>query len=128
MEFKQQQAIYVQIADYICEKILQKQWPDKERIPSVRELAVELEVNPNTVVRAYGYLEGLDIIAKQRGIGYFVSEGGLKTVIQLKKEEFFQQDLPKLANKMQFLGIDEQQISELIHNLKLKRGENNENQ
>ncbi len=126
MEFKQQQAIYVQIADFICEKILQKQWPNKGRIPSVRELAVELEVNPNTVVRAYGYLESLNIINKQRGIGYFVAESGSKTVIQLKKTEFFKQDLPKLANKMQLLGIDHADCFRQIQNL--IRGENNENQ
>ncbi len=126
MEFKQQQAIYLQIADFICEKILQKQWPNKERIPSVRELAIELEVNPNTIVRAYGYLEGLSIIAKQRGIGYFVAENGLKTVIKLKKEEFFQQNLPKLANKMRLLGIDHADCFKQIQNL--IRGENNENQ
>ncbi len=126
MEFKQQQAIYLQIADFVCEQILQKQLPDKERIPSVRELAVELEVNPNTIVRAYGYLESSNIIVKQRGIGYFVAEGGLKTVVQLKKEEFFQQDLPKLANKMQLLGVDHADCFKQIQNL--IRGENNENQ
>ena len=53
MEFSQSQAIYLQIADFVCEKILLKEWPPESRIPSVRELAVQLEVNPNTVMRTF---------------------------------------------------------------------------
>ncbi|HRN58369.1 MAG TPA: GntR family transcriptional regulator, partial [Agriterribacter sp.] len=50
MQFKDSQSIYLQIADYVCEKILLGEWKAEQRIPSVRELAVQLEVNPNTVM------------------------------------------------------------------------------
>ena len=89
MEFHEQRAIYLQIGDYVCEKILRKEWLAEEKIPSVRELAVDLEVNPNTIVRTYGYLEGKEIIVKQRGIGYFVAKNGYEKALQLKKEYFF---------------------------------------
>jgi len=46
MQFKESQAIYLQIADYVCEQVLLKEWKTDQRIPSVRELAVQLEVNP----------------------------------------------------------------------------------
>jgi DNA-binding transcriptional regulator YhcF (GntR family) len=58
MQFRESNAIYLQIADYICERILLQQWKAGERIPAVRELAVQLEVNPNTVMRTYEFLQG----------------------------------------------------------------------
>src|SRR4051794_41162898 len=72
MQFRESIAIYLQIADYICERVLLKQWKAGERIPAVRELAVQLEVNPNTVMRTFEFLQGQNIIYNQRGIGYFV--------------------------------------------------------
>ena len=56
MQFRETASIYLQIADYICEKILLKEWKVDERVPSVRELAMQLEVNPNTVMRTYEFL------------------------------------------------------------------------
>ena len=53
MEFGKDQAIYLQIADLICENILSGEWAAETKIPSVRELAINLEVNPNTVMRTY---------------------------------------------------------------------------
>ena len=88
MEFQSKKAIYLQIADYVCEQILLKKWPVSEKIPSVRELAITLEVNPNTVARTYLFLEEKTIITMQLGIGYFVSEQSIEHIIALKKEEF----------------------------------------
>ena len=70
MKFKESKSIYLQIADRICDEILQGQYPEEERIPSVREYAGTVEVNANTVVRTYDYLQGLEIIYNKRGIGY----------------------------------------------------------
>ena len=101
MEFRQQCAIYLQIADLICEKILSKEWQAKEKIPSVREMAIDIEVNPKT----YGYLENNSIIFKQRGIGYFIAEDGYKQVLKLKKEIFLQQDVPLFFKTMKLLNL-----------------------
>ena len=75
MEFKDTQTIYLQIADHFCENILRKKWNPGDRIPSVREMAVNIEVNPNTVMRTFNYLQDKGIIFNKRGIGYFVSDG-----------------------------------------------------
>lgn len=75
MKFKESKSIYLQIADRICDEILQGQYTEEERIPSVREYAATVEVNANTVVRTYDYLQGQEIIHNKRGIGYFVSAG-----------------------------------------------------
>ena len=70
MEFTQPQAIYLQIGDYICENILRRSWHGGDRIPSIRELAMDVQVNPNTVTRTYAYLQDQGIIFNRRGIGY----------------------------------------------------------
>lgn len=112
MEFREQRAIYLQISDYICEKILRKEWLAEEKIPSVRELAVALEVNPNTIVRTYGYLENKEIIVKQRGIGYFVAENGYEKALQLKKEIFLHQDVPLFFKTMKLLNLKLEDLHE----------------
>lgn len=110
MQFRESQAIYLQIADFICEKILLKEWKPEERIPSVRELAVQLEVNPNTVMRTFEFLQQQEIIHNQRGIGYFVSPGALKQALQYRKDEFLEKDLPQLFRNMYLLDMDIEEL------------------
>lgn len=105
MEFKTQRAIYLQIADHVCEKILKKELQEHDRILSVREFAVNIEVNPNTVVRTYAYLEEQGIVYKQRGVGYFVAEKACKKVLQLQREIFFEKEWPHIRKMMRFLDI-----------------------
>ncbi len=78
----------MQIADRICDEILQGQYMEEERISSVREYAATVEVNANTVVRTYDYLQGQEIIYNKRGIGYFVSAGAKDRIIALRKKTF----------------------------------------
>ena len=106
MQFRESIAIYLQIADYICERILLKQWKSDERIPAVRELAVQLEVNPNTVMRTYEFLQGQNIIYNQRGIGYFVSKEGMKNATQYRKSELVEKELPNIFRNIYLLGMD----------------------
>lgn len=100
------QAIYLQIADFICEKILLKEWKAEDKIPSVRELAVQLEVNPNTVMRTYEFLKQQEIIYDKRGIGYFIASNGLKQAIAYRKEEFTEKEMPAVFRIMYMLGIE----------------------
>jgi GntR family transcriptional regulator len=106
MQFKDTSAIYLQIADHICEKILLKEWKPDDRIPSVREMAVQLEVNPNTVMRTYDFLQQQNIIYNQRGIGYFVSPEAYKNSLQYRKEEFFDKELPSVFRNLYILGVE----------------------
>ena len=105
MEFKDTQSIYLQIADLFCENILLKKWKPGDRIPSVREIAVNIEVNPNTVVRTFNYLQDKGIIFNKRGIGYFVSEDGFQKTKALRKEEFVNQELPGIFKEMELLNL-----------------------
>ncbi len=105
MEFRGSQAIYLQIADYICEAILSGRWKGGDRIPSVRELAVSMEVNPNTAMRTFNYLQDKGIIYNKRGIGYFISEDGKSKTLDLKRSEFVKEDIPRFVRTMKLLGI-----------------------
>jgi DNA-binding transcriptional regulator YhcF (GntR family) len=105
MEFVDTQAIYQQVADHVCEMILKGSWPEGERIPSVREMAVELQVNPNTVNKGYAYLQDRELIYNQRGIGYFVSDSAIDRTRTIKREEFFSEQLPRLFRTMRLLDI-----------------------
>lgn len=113
MEFKETMAIYKQIADYMCDSIVASTWQSNDRIPSVREMAVALEVNPNTVMRSYTYLQNLGIIYNERGIGYFVASDALDRIVALKKEEFISNDLPEFFRKMDMLGLSFDEVERL---------------
>ena len=82
MKFKESKSIYLQIADRICDEILQGQYTEEERILSVREYAATVEVNANTVVRTYDYLQGQEIIYNKRGMVILYRQG-LKTGLLL---------------------------------------------
>ncbi len=105
MEFNENQAIYLQIADYFCENILQKKWQEGEKIPSIREIAVKVEVNPNTAMRTFNYLQDKGIIFNKRGIGYFVADGGFEKTRELKKEQFVREELPKVFHSLELLNL-----------------------
>jgi len=116
MQFRETNSIYIQIADYVCEKILLKQWKVEERIPSVRELAMQLEVNPNTVMRTYDFLQQQDIIYNQRGIGLFVSSNAVRQAMQYRKKEFMQKELPLLFRNLYLLDMDIEELKQEYEN------------
>ena len=111
MEFKDNEAIYLQIAAFVSDQILMGKWPAGQKIPSVRDMAVELEVNPNTVMRSYDFLQGLEIIYNKRGLGLFVADDGFDKVKAYRKENFVRQNLPELFKNMYLLGISIDEIS-----------------
>lgn len=113
MEFKERQAIYIQIADYICESILTGEWNAEAKIPSIREMAVSIEVNPNTVMRTYNYLQEKGIIHNQRGIGYFVAKDAHERILKLKKEMFVSTELPNLFKTIDILQLDFKEIERM---------------
>jgi len=118
MKFKKKQTIYMQIADYICDKVISGDWKEGDKIPSVREFAADIEVNPNTIMRTYTFLQEADIIFNRRGIGFFVTEGAAKAVKKKKKEDFIKQELPDLFQKMQLLEIDIDDITKKYNQFK----------
>jgi len=113
MKFKESKPIYLQIADRICDEILQGKYKEEERIPSVREYAATVEVNANTVVRSFDYLQGQNIIYNKRGLGYFVIQGGRERILELRKEVFLRDELPEFFRQLKILGIPMKEIEKM---------------
>jgi DNA-binding transcriptional regulator YhcF (GntR family) len=106
MDFRDKQAIYLQIGEYIYEQILLKKYPMGEKIPSIRDLAVALEVNPNTVQRTYDFLQQKEIIQMKRGIGYFVADNAEDKILLFRREQFVETELPNVFRNLHLLKID----------------------
>lgn len=121
MRFKDNKAIYLQIADLICDDILQQKLLEDERIPSVREYAAALEVNANTCARAYDWLQGQEIIYTKRGLGYFVNTGAKDTIRQMKRQTFMTETLPDVARQMASLDITMNELTNGIINCQIKK-------
>jgi GntR family transcriptional regulator len=118
MEFRESQPIYLQIADFVCEKILLQQWLPGQRIPSVREFAVQLEVNPNTVLRTYEFLQQESIIFNQRGIGLFTAEDAIAQATRYRKTQFVEKDLPLLLRSLYLLDMDTEELKPIYEKFK----------
>jgi GntR family transcriptional regulator len=116
MEFKDKDAIYLQIAAYVSENILLGKWLPDEKIPSTRDLAVELEVNPNTVIRSYEFLQNQEVIVNRRGLGLFVAADGPEKIKTYRKERFIQQQLPEFFRNIYLLDIDIHDLQDMYHN------------
>jgi len=114
MEFKENSAIYIQIAEYVCEQILLKKWALGDKIISIRDLAIQIEVNPNTVQRAYDFLQQRDIITNKRGIGYFIEEDALERILSFRREQFIEHELPVFMRNIFLLKIDFKEIKSLF--------------
>ena len=105
MQFSEDKPIWRQIYELIAMRILSGEWMESERIVSVRELAAEVGVNPNTVMRSYEKLDADGIIFNRRGIGYFVAEGAKEHIKQLERQKFIDEELPKLRERLALLGL-----------------------
>lgn len=112
MSFTNDKAIYIQMADRLCDEIIAGTYKADDRIPSVREYAVQLEVNTNTAVKAYDLLARDEIIYNKRGLGYFVSQGAREHILASRKKTFLDESLPELFRNMKLLGIDISEVDE----------------
>ncbi|XWN37710.1 MAG: GntR family transcriptional regulator [Balneola sp.] len=105
MDFSENKPIYKQIVEHFYNQILNQKWAEEERVPSVREVAVLMEVNPNTAHRAFQELQDTEILFNKRGVGYFVCEGAVSKVQIIKRKEFIDVKLPAVFKDMNLLGI-----------------------
>jgi GntR family transcriptional regulator len=114
MDFKSTKGIFLQIADNLCYQILEGELKPGDRVPSVRDLAAEFEVNRNTVMRTYTNLQEAGIFDNKRGIGFFISENAVELVRSGEKDNFFAHDLPEFILKVKLLRLNGSDLSDLI--------------
>ena len=124
MDFKSSKGIFLQIADNLCHQILEGLLKPGDRVPSVRDLAAEFEVNRNTVMRTYTNLQEAGIFDNKRGIGFFISENAVELVRGNEKANFFAHELPDFIRKVKLLKLNTNDLTDLVTEIKINDHEN----
>ena len=126
MKFKENnKAIYLQIADKISDDILLGTILPGARIPLVREYASTLEVNANTIMRSYEYLERQGVIFNRRGIGFFITDDAPHVISELRKETFIEGEMPSFFHQLNLLGVSPDELKSMFEQYLAKLLSNN---
>ena len=110
--------IFLQIKRWIEDHILRGEWSADTQLPSVRELAAEFGVNPNTVARTYERLTLEETVRSVRGVGFFVSDNAKEAIVSRRREEFIKQSLPSFIEQMMLLDVKPEEIINAYNNHK----------
>ena len=108
------QPIYQQLRERTIARILAGELAEGEALPSVRQIAVDMQINPITVSKAYQMLVDEALVEKRRGLGMFVVVGARQRLLASEREHFLQQEWPQLLQRIDNLGIDPQQLRKLL--------------
>lgn len=111
MEFHKNKPIYLQIVDVISQKVVSKEWKEETKIPTVKELAKDLEVNHNTLMRSLELLQSEDVLMSKRGVGLFLTKDSYKNALDLMRRSFYDDQVPEFFTTMNSLKIT---LGELI--------------
>ena len=117
MDFAANKPIYQQIVDFCFSRVLQGDWAAETRVPSVRELAMEMAVNSHTVLKSYEYLQSQGIIYPKRGLGFFLAADARERVMSIRREEFYSTTLRDLFTSMDELGVT---IEDLVEHYRMR--------
>lgn len=124
MEFNESKNIFLQIRDWVADQILQGKIIPGEKIPSVRELAIKMEVNRNTVMRSYSLMEEEGIIENKRGIGFFVASNAKQNLLKKQKQTFLKDELPAILHRIEVLQLNSKDLKLLIQTIQSNDHEN----
>lgn len=124
MEFNESKNIFLQIRDWVADQILQGKIVPGEKIPSVRELAITMEVNRNTVMRSYSLMEEEGIIENKRGIGFFVASHAKQNLLKKQKQTFLKDELPSILHRIEVLQLNSKDLKLLIQTIQSNDHEN----
>jgi len=108
--FNNTQPIYLQIMRRLCRQVVRGELKAGEKLPSVREMAVQTGVNPNTVHRVYMELERLAIAETRRGLGSFITEDTLR--LKQLREDLKSEQIGSFIADMRETGFSPEEIME----------------
>ncbi|MDE7388168.1 MAG: GntR family transcriptional regulator [Muribaculaceae bacterium] len=114
MEFADNKPIYLQVTDFCRRQILDGKWVTHGRIPSTKELAVELAVNHRTVMKAYDDMNSAGVVYQKRGLGYFVAPDAIEAIHRQMRAEFMATTLPDFLAAMRMAGLTPADVIPLI--------------
>lgn len=112
MEFKNGKPIYSQIVDEITMRIANGTYKLGDKLPSVRDLAVEMGVNPNTMQRALAELERNGLVYTERTNGRFVSEE--ESMLKELKKGLVEEYIEEFVEKLRMIGMDNKEIEQAV--------------
>lgn len=112
------QPIYWQLRERTVAAILDRTLPEGQPLPSVRQVAVDFQVNPLTVSKAYQSLVDDQLVEKRRGVGMFVVDGARERLLASERQRFLNEEWPRLAERIEQLGLDLEQLLEAKSNRK----------
>ena len=112
MIYHSDKALFVKIAERLCDDILADRYREGDRVPSVRELAAEYEVNTNTALRAFEVLQRDDILQQQRGVGMQVARGAKRKILNARKKEFLEREMPDFLRRLDLVGLTIDDVSQ----------------
>jgi len=115
MKWNDQQPIFKQLKEKVIELILDEEVVAGEAVPSVRQVAVEYQINPLTISKAYQELVDETILEKRRGLGMFVTHRAKEKLLLSEKKQFIELEWPKITQKIERLGLS---INELNNSIK----------
>ena len=110
IKFSENKAIYLQIAERICEDIILGTYTEAGRIPSVREYAQMIEVSANTVARSFDYLQQRGVLLNRRGVGLFVADNAVEVIKRMRREVFLAEELDPFMRQAVLLDISESDL------------------
>ena len=112
--FNEEKPIYEQIINFIRRKIAREEFEPGDKLPSQRKMAGKLEVNPNTIQRAYREMEAMDLVETKRGKGTFIINS--EKIIQKIKKEMAEEAIQRFIGEMISLGFSEKEIMKRLEN------------
>ncbi|WP_136658861.1 GntR family transcriptional regulator [Nitratireductor sp. XY-223] len=104
--WNESQPIFLQIRQRLIEMILRGTIPEGGALPSVRQIAVDLSVNPLTVTKAYQSLVELDVVEKRRGLGMYVADKARAKLLAHERAKFLTEDWPRIRAQIEALELD----------------------
>lgn len=111
-EWNDNQPIYRQLRDRVVAMILEGVLKEGDPLPSVRNVAAELRVNPLTVLRGYQQLVDEELVEKRRGLGMFVKIDSRKLLLRGEREKFLSEEWPRICATMERLGFSPKELLE----------------
>ncbi|MBS4212800.1 GntR family transcriptional regulator [Neobacillus rhizophilus] len=107
-DFQASKPIYIQIADHLSSQMVRGEMKAGDKLPSVREMAIQSGVNPNTIQRTYSEMERMGIVETKRGQGTFVTEN--EQVLQALKIRLQTDIIGVFVENMKELGFTQEEM------------------
>lgn len=113
-DFDSEVPIYMQVAEEIEDAILSGAFPEESQVPSTTEISVTYKINPATVLKGVTLLAEQGILYKKRGVGMFVCEGALQSILEKRRRQFYDAYIVRLLEEAQKLHIGREEIVRMI--------------